>query len=116
MVADVCEVTVENTGETYLCPYDTALLDAALELARDVIKGRVVEARDELREGRLPRARGPHERDGLPRLMERAAELLAQVRQAEPALATGDLRVLETGRNDVIAWQRGAGVLRATSR
>jgi CDP-4-dehydro-6-deoxyglucose reductase len=30
MVGDVCEVTVENTGETYLCPYDTALLDAAL--------------------------------------------------------------------------------------
>jgi glycosidase len=34
---------------------------------------------------------------------------LIRLRQSEPALATGDLRVLETGRNDVIAWQRGAG-------
>ncbi len=30
MVGDICEVTVENTGEQYICPYDTALLDAAL--------------------------------------------------------------------------------------
>lgn len=29
-MAETCEVTVENTGETYECPYDTALLDAAL--------------------------------------------------------------------------------------
>lgn len=29
-MSDISDVTVENTGETYRCPYDTALLDAAL--------------------------------------------------------------------------------------
>jgi CDP-4-dehydro-6-deoxyglucose reductase len=29
-MTDICDVTVENTGETYRCAYDTALLDAAL--------------------------------------------------------------------------------------
>ena len=33
---------------------------------------------------------------------------LIRLRQVEPALATGDLHLLETGRNDVIAWQRSA--------
>ena len=30
MASEICEVTVENTGETYACPYNVALLDAAL--------------------------------------------------------------------------------------
>ena len=29
-MSDASEVTVENTGETYRCPADTVLLDAAL--------------------------------------------------------------------------------------
>ena len=33
---------------------------------------------------------------------------LIRLRQAEPALLRGDLRLLETGRDDVIAWQRSA--------
>jgi glycosidase len=31
---------------------------------------------------------------------------LIRLRQAEPALASGDFRLVETGRDDVIAWQR----------
>ncbi len=34
---------------------------------------------------------------------------LIRLRQAEPALASGEFRLLETGRDDVIAWQRSAG-------
>jgi len=34
---------------------------------------------------------------------------LVRLRQAEPALAVGDVRSIETGRNDVIAWERRAG-------
>ncbi len=31
---------------------------------------------------------------------------LIRLRQSEPALASGDFRAVETGREDVIAWQR----------
>jgi glycosidase len=31
---------------------------------------------------------------------------LIRLRQSEPALARGDFRLIETGRDDVIAWQR----------
>jgi alpha-amylase len=34
---------------------------------------------------------------------------LVRLRQAEPALAVGDARSIETGRDDVIAWERRAG-------
>jgi glycosidase len=39
---------------------------------------------------------------------------LVRLRQAEPALAVGDVRSIETGRNDVIAWERTAGQQRVT--
>jgi len=34
---------------------------------------------------------------------------LIRLRQSEPALARGDLALLDTGRDDVIAWQRSEG-------
>jgi glycosidase len=39
---------------------------------------------------------------------------LLRLRQAVPALAFGEVRTVETGRNDVIAWERAAGAERVT--
>ena len=39
---------------------------------------------------------------------------LVRLRQAEPALAAGEVRLLETGRADVIAWERRAAGRRVT--
>jgi glycosidase len=39
---------------------------------------------------------------------------LVRLRQAVPALAVGEVRTVETGRSDVIAWERTAGTERVT--
>jgi glycosidase len=39
---------------------------------------------------------------------------LLRLRQAVPSLAFGEVRTVETGRNDVIAWERAAGAERVT--
>jgi glycosidase len=39
---------------------------------------------------------------------------LIRLRDSEPALSRGDFRSLETGRDDVIAWQRSSGSRRLT--
>jgi glycosidase len=39
---------------------------------------------------------------------------LVRLRQAEPALSGGTVRTIETGRSDVIAWERAAGARQVT--